>query len=440
MNPISGTYRYPADGASLPDLLAFLANGKESNELYMVLDEELKMMAAICPDGGRVVGPFLKEMSHLAHTEYFIEGRSGLDIGSMLRHTLFAPTVTGSPVENACRVIARYEPSGRGYYSGVLALIGSSESGLPSLDSAIMIRTAQVDLGGRLALGVGSTIVRDSDPLGEAAETRAKASGMLAAIGCRPESPSGPPRAPAERVRLAEHPLVGLALARRNAGLARFWLREPGPAADRPTAAEQLTGSHGRVLVIDAEDTFTAMLATQIARCGPEVVIRDYREPLEQDGFDLAVLGPGPGDPDQRDHPKIAILHRHLRQLLARRQPILGICLGHQILCGHLGLPLRRRPVPDQGVQRTVSLFGKEVRVGFYCTFTARSDVDEQWSSDLGASVDISRDVATGEIYGLHGPGLRSYQFHPESILSTDGFAILADALRALLPEPATSR
>ena len=42
----------------------------------MVLDEELKMMARICDDGGRVVGPRLKEMARLAHTEYFIEGRS----------------------------------------------------------------------------------------------------------------------------------------------------------------------------------------------------------------------------------------------------------------------------------------------------------------------------------------------------------------------------
>ncbi|VFT54371.1 phenazine biosynthesis protein PhzE [Pseudomonas aeruginosa] len=54
--------------------MEFLDNRKEADELYMVVDEELKMMARICEDGGRVLGPYLKEMAHLAHTEYFIEG------------------------------------------------------------------------------------------------------------------------------------------------------------------------------------------------------------------------------------------------------------------------------------------------------------------------------------------------------------------------------
>ncbi|MFO7115698.1 chorismate-binding protein, partial [Pseudomonas aeruginosa] len=52
----------------------------------------------------------------------------------------FAPTVTGSPLESACRVIRRYEPQGRGYYSGVAALIGGDGQGGRTLDSAILIR------------------------------------------------------------------------------------------------------------------------------------------------------------------------------------------------------------------------------------------------------------------------------------------------------------
>ncbi|MFL4341875.1 chorismate-binding protein, partial [Pseudomonas aeruginosa] len=98
------------------------------------------------------------------------------------RETLFAPTVTGSPLESACRVIRRYEPQGRGYYSGVAALIGGDGQGGRTLDSAILIRTAEIEGDGRLRIGVGSTIVRHSDPLGEAAESRAKASGLLAAL------------------------------------------------------------------------------------------------------------------------------------------------------------------------------------------------------------------------------------------------------------------
>lgn len=185
MNPISGTYRYPASGPTLSGVITFLADEKEKDELYMVVDEELKMMARFCPQGGKVVGPYLKEMSRLAHTEYFIEGRTSKDPRKILRDTLFAPTVTGSPIENACRIIARHEPEGRGYYGGVAAVMGRDSSGQFMLDSAILIRTADIDAGGRMRIGVGATIVRHSDPLSEAAETRAKAKALLAALGYR---------------------------------------------------------------------------------------------------------------------------------------------------------------------------------------------------------------------------------------------------------------
>ena len=91
----------------------------------MVVDEELKMMCTVGDMGGVVVGPRLKEMAHLAHTEYELRGRSSLDVREVLRETMFAATVTGSPVQNACRVIERHEVGGRGYYAGALALIGT---------------------------------------------------------------------------------------------------------------------------------------------------------------------------------------------------------------------------------------------------------------------------------------------------------------------------
>lgn len=96
MNPISGTYRYPSDGPTLDGVMEFLADRKEADELYMVVDEELKMMTQVCPSGVRVVGPHLKEMARLAHTEYFIEGETNRDVRDILRETLLAPTVTGS--------------------------------------------------------------------------------------------------------------------------------------------------------------------------------------------------------------------------------------------------------------------------------------------------------------------------------------------------------
>ncbi|BFO20786.1 hypothetical protein SHKM778_71740 [Streptomyces sp. KM77-8] len=135
MNPISGTYRYPAEGPSPEHLLEFLADGKEIEELSMVVDEELKMMCTVGDMGGVVVGPRLKEMAHLAHTEYELRGRSSLDVREVLKETMFAATVTGSPVQNACRVIERHEMGGRRYYAGALALLGRDEGGAQTLDS-----------------------------------------------------------------------------------------------------------------------------------------------------------------------------------------------------------------------------------------------------------------------------------------------------------------
>ncbi|MGI8522148.1 MAG: chorismate-binding protein, partial [Nocardioides sp.] len=72
MNPISGTFRIPRSGgldSARPPmktrLLDFLHDEKEIYELFMVVDEELKMMCNICSEGGQVLGPFLKPMTHL---------------------------------------------------------------------------------------------------------------------------------------------------------------------------------------------------------------------------------------------------------------------------------------------------------------------------------------------------------------------------------------
>ena len=67
-------------------------------------------MCDICDKGGQVLGPFLKPMSRLVHTEYFLAGRTSRDPREVLRDTMYAATVTGSPVQNACRLIKQYEP------------------------------------------------------------------------------------------------------------------------------------------------------------------------------------------------------------------------------------------------------------------------------------------------------------------------------------------
>jgi 2-amino-4-deoxychorismate synthase len=430
MTPISGTYRYPQSGPTVPDLVRFLRDRKETEELYMVVDEELKMLGRICDRGARLRGPRLTEMAHLAHTEYTVLGRTALEPLEVLRETMFAPTVIGSPLPNAARVIARYEPTGRGYYGGVVALVGARGT----LDSAILIRTADLRPDGRLEIGVGATLVRRSDPDAEVAETRAKAGGLLAAIGADRTAPAHPP--------LARHPHVAHALESRNERLSRFWLApvaggrlaladQADPARVRPLP--DLAGR--RVLVVDGGDAFTRMLGIQIRAVGPHVTIHGWETGAggsgdDLSGYDAVVVGPGPGDPCALADPKIAALRTLTATLLAERIPVLSVCLGHQVLAGLLGLPLRRRPVPAQGEQREIDLFGRVERVGFYHTFAAYSEVDRV------VDVEVCRDPVTREVYALRGPGVRSVQFHPESVLTQRGADIVRGLVTALLRVP----
>lgn len=414
MNPISGTYRYPPAGPALSGLMDFLADGKENDELHMVVDEELKMMARICESGGRVVGPYLKEMARLAHTEYLIEGRSDRDPREILRETMFAPTVTGSPLESACRVISRYEPLGRQYYGGVIAMIGRDQQGGRSLDSAILIRTADIEHAtGRVRIGVGGTLVRHSDPVSEVAETRAKAAGLLAALNAGGQA------------RFGEHPEVRTALDRRNLGLARFWL-----AGSRPEPVPVLAGC--RVLVVDAEDTFTAMIAHQLRSLGLIVTVRRFDEAYGWDDHDLVVMGPGPGDPRDSGHPRIAHLYAAIGALLAERRPFLAVCLSHQVLSRSLGLDLTPCESSNQGRRREINLFGEPELVGFYNTFAAHSPHDKIDCPGVGP-VELSRDGGTGEVHALRGPRFASLQFHAESVLTRDGPRIFADRIKEVL-------
>ncbi|MFJ8581128.1 anthranilate synthase family protein [Micromonospora sp. NPDC093277] len=433
MNPISGTYRYPSAGATVDGALDFLVDRKESDELFMVLDEELKMMARVCRGGGRALGPRLKAMSRLAHTEYLIEGPTDLDVREVLRATLFAPTVTGSPIESACRVIARHEPTGRAYYSGVVALIGREPDGRQRLDSTITIRTADIDATGRLRIDVGATLVRHSDPAAEAAETRAKAAALrdafgAAGTGAPPAQPTSGPNG------WTEHPALREVLAGRNEHLADFWF-----GARR--TPDVRTGSTGRrILVIDCEDNFTLMLRHQLAALGHTVLVRRFDEPCDPAGFDLLVAGPGPGDPTDRGDPRIARMSRLVAGFLADRVPLLAICLGHQILASVLGLELRRRATPNQGVQLAIDYFGRVERCGFYNTFSARAASDRVRPLLAGGDVQLCRDAGSGEVLAMRGPRFASVQFHPESVLTEHGIEIIDELVGRLLPASDSSR
>ncbi|WP_182378838.1 anthranilate synthase family protein [Nocardioides sp. WS12] len=425
MNPISGTFhlRPPAgETRSTEERLAeFLKDEKEIYELFMVVDEELKMMCDICTEGGQVLGPFLKPMTHLIHTEYLLAGRTSRDVREVLRDTMYAATVTGSPVENACRLIKQYEPEGRGYYGAALALFGRDAEGEPVVDSPIVIRTADVSIDGALKVTAGATLVRDSVPSYEVAETHAKAGGILSAFGLVPPAPI--PTTDVATLVADEEVLI--ALNSRNNRLSSFWLADQAGTPVDP----RLIGKSA--VILDGEDDFVNMLRHMLTRMGisSRVVRHEAYVDGALDGDDLVIVGPGPGDPGDDNDPKMLRMRAAVAWLLENEKPFLAVCLGHQTLCHQLGIPLAFKDIVFQGTQAAVLLDGKPAKVGFYNTFVGRPAAD----TVLPEGVRVDTDPESGDIHAVTGPHYRGVQFHAESILTERGFDIVHDLVSAVL-------
>ena len=423
MNPISGTFRKDTTSGNRTrlkrDLLAFINDRKEINELFMVVDEELKMMARMCEKGGSIIGPLLKEMSRLIHSEYLLSGQSDKDIFELFKDSMFAATVVGSPVENACNIIKKYTERSRRYYGSALMLVGRDEDGSDFLDSPITIRTTEIEADGSLHLSVGATLVKDSQPLEEVRETEAKGAALLDSILRSDESTINPPLLP----RLAGDDEIVENLLARNEHLSHFWFFKQGglkalKVADRPL----------RLTLIHNEDDFVFMLRHIFNALGLQTAIVPFSlYDIDRDSADITLLGPGPGNPNDADSRKIASNMVIARELLRRKRRSLFICLGHQILCRTLGFVVEKRLEPLQGSQVEIDLFGAPEKVGFYNTFVPKV------TGSAGHGYELSTLPDSDELIAIRGGHFIGYQFHPESILSQNGCTILQQAVEYLI-------
>lgn len=408
MNPISGTLP-KALLRQRADLIEFLCDPKEINELFQVVDEELKMMSRICSSGGDVHGPYLKEMSTLIHTEYLLQGHSEGDVMDAFRDSMFAATMIGSPLENAARVIKKYEREGRRYYSSALLVTGLDESGKEFLDSAITIRTMEVSADGLATIQSGASIVRDSVPEHECREVKTKAAGLLRAIESAEQAQPS----------LGDYrdALVDQVLESRNKHLSRFWMEKQHKSYTDSRLQDK------SILIIDNEDEFTYMLQHVATHLGLRAHVASYREaaPLIRDS-ELVLIGPGPGDPTDLSDPKMKIVHGYVQDLLQRRARFLAVCLGHQVLCHRLGLSVEPTDPPLQGVQKSIDLFGRREAVGFYNTFFARRPATALPDVEIASEPD-------GRVTALRAERFCSYQFHVESLLTTNSVPLLRDSL-----------
>ncbi|MDD4287561.1 MAG: chorismate-binding protein [Candidatus Peribacteraceae bacterium] len=418
MNPISGTLRKkPDQPVTKEELLEFLRDDKEILELFMVLDEELKMMSQMCARGGTVEGPLLKNMSRLIHTEYLLRGRSDLPAIDLLRTSMFAPTVTGSPMGNACRVLKEYEPGSRGYYASALALFGRDAQGGENLDSAITIRTAEIDADGTLAVRAGATLVRDSNPESEVKETQAKLSALLGSI----LDPAQKRSVPSDTALLSDVKILQV-LEERNLDLSRYFLEDQERVNNSLEAVRRK-----KITIIDNEDNFCQTLKHMMTSMGARVRVVSYKEyDCASDNADLVVVGPGPGDPNDEKNQKMQKLHHVVHELRASGKKFLAVCLGHQILSRELGMKVLPQETPSQGVRKQIDLFGEQQLVGFYNTFSARHEKEIP-------GVRMSYDGDSRCVHALQGDRFASFQFHPESVLTKNGFRILGESLTRLL-------
>ena len=139
----------------------------------------------------------------------------------------------------------------------------------------------------------GATLVRDSDPAYEVAETLAKAGGILTAFGL-----ADAPAAPVDGVEeLTRDEDVLIALGSRNQRLSRFWLTDQGGAPPSP----ELKGRTAAIL--EGEDDFVNMLRHVLTVLGMTATVVPYDDYATGafDGYDLVIVGPGPGDPRDGD-------------------------------------------------------------------------------------------------------------------------------------------
>lgn len=187
-----------------------------------------------------------------------------------------------------------------------------------------------------------------------------------------------------------------------------------------------------RVLLVDNFDSFTHNIAQALAALGAEVdVVRADDPRLEaalDAGPDRVVISPGPGRPEDAGRALEII-----RSAPERGIPTLGVCLGLQCAVVAFGGKVVLAPEARHGKTSRITHDGQGVFAGVPDgTVATRYHSLMAEDSSLPADLLVTARSDDGVVMGLrhrHLP-LEAVQFHPESVLSTDGPAMLANFLR----------
>jgi anthranilate synthase len=376
--PISGTIKRGKDAIEDSErILELLNSKKDESELTMCSDVDRNDKSRVCEPGSvRMIGRRQIEMySRLIHTVDHIEGRlrDGMDAFDGFLSHAWAVTVTGAPKLWAMRFIEKHEKSPRSWYGGAVGMINFNGD----MNTGLTLRTIRIK-DGIAEVRAGATLLFDSDPDAEEAETELKASAMLAAIRGATASNDPSSRGDAARV-----------------------------------------GEGASILLVDHEDSFVHTLANYFRQTGAKV--STVRSPISDRLFDelkpdLVVLSPGPGNPSDFDCRKTITSAR------SRDIPIFGVCLGMQALAEAAGGTLRQLAVPMHGKPSRIMINGNSmvfsgiennVAVGRYHSLF----VDPVTLPD---NFVVTAETDDGVVMGMEDKSgtMAAVQFHPESIMS----------------------
>ena len=181
--PIAGTRpRSREDHLHDTERDALVTHPKERAEHIMLIDLERNDLGRICESGSVEVDELmvLESYAHVHHIVSNVKGRlkPGVTPGEVIRAVFPGGTITGCPKVRCMEIIAELEQVGRGYYTGAMGYLNHNGD----MDLNIMIRCIERE-DDTLRFRTGAGIVADSIPGNELQETRAKAKGLLKALG-----------------------------------------------------------------------------------------------------------------------------------------------------------------------------------------------------------------------------------------------------------------
>ena len=185
--------------------------------------------------------------------------------------------------------------------------------------------------------------------------------------------------------------------------------------------------THVRVLVVDNYDSFTFNLAQAMSALGAEVTVLRADDPSLDAALDArpdrVVISPGPGRPEAAGRsPEL------VRAAPERGIPTLGVCLGLQCAAVAFGAAVVRAPEPRHGKTSAVRHDGKGLFVGVPDpTVATRYHSLMVDPATLPDELEVSARSDDGVVMALRHRTLplEAVQFHPESVLSVDGVAML---------------